>query len=130
MDFTAVETGIYTYCNDKNPLPVRVIFHNVTAITYVNNMGSIKSGTGNNIDYRIWNFCTENKLWVSPTHIPGRGRTLLDATEWKLHPELFQKIVDKSGKPGINLFVSKIDKLVKVCAFTCRTKNYDLSYLV
>ena len=124
MEFTAVETGIYTYCKDKNPLPVRVIFHNVTAITYINNMGGIKSGTGNNIDCRIWNFGTENKLWVSPTHIPGRGRTLLDASEWKLHRELFHKIVGKFGKPGIHLFVSKIDRLVKVCAFTCRIKNY------
>ena len=31
-----------------------------------------------------------------------------DATERKLHPELFHKIVDKFEKPDIYLFASKI----------------------
>ena len=43
---------------------------NVTAIANINNMGAIKSETCNNFAYRIWNFCTENKLWVSAAHIP------------------------------------------------------------
>ena len=71
--------------------------------------------------YRIWNFCTENKLWVSAAHIPGKNnieadqqsRILQDATEWKLHPELFQKIVDKFGKPDIDLFASRISRQLK-----------------
>ena len=60
-------------------------------------MGGIKSETCNNISHRIWNFCTENKLWDSAAHIPGKNkieadqqsRILQDATEWKLHPERF-----------------------------------------
>ena len=46
---------------------------NVTAIAYVNNKGSIKSETGNNIACRIWNFCNENILWVSAVHKPGKN---------------------------------------------------------
>ena len=61
----------------------------VTAIAYNNDMGGIKSETCNNIASRIWNFCTENKLWVSPAHIPAKdnietdqqSRILQDATE-------------------------------------------------
>ena len=53
LDFAAVETGIYTYCKHERTLHVRVIFYNKTAVAYVNNMGSIKSGTGNNIGNRI-----------------------------------------------------------------------------
>ena len=34
-----------------------------------------------------------------------QSRILQDATEWKLHPELFHKIFDKFGKPDIDLFV-------------------------
>ena len=45
---------------------------NVTAIAYANNMGGMKSETGNNIACRIWNFYTENKLWISAAHIPGK----------------------------------------------------------
>ena len=81
-------------------------------------MGSIKSETCNNITCRIWNFCIENKLWVSAAHGPGKdnieadqqSRILQDATEWKLHPELFQNILDKFGKPDIDLFASRINR--------------------
>ena len=67
------------------------------------------------------NFCTENKLWISAAHIPGKdnivadqqSRILQDATEWKLHPELFQKIVDKFGKPDTYLFASRINRQLK-----------------
>ena len=80
-------------------------------------MGGIKSENCNNIACRIWNFCTENKLWISAAHIPGKNnieadqqsRIFQDATEWKLHPELFQKIIDKFGKPDIDLFASRIN---------------------
>ena len=97
------------------------MFDNVTAIAYINNMGSIKSETCNNIACRIWSFCTENKFWVSTAHMPGKNnidadqqsRILQDATEWKLHPELFQKIVDKFGKPDRDLFASRINKQLK-----------------
>ena len=105
---------------------------NVTAIAYVNYMGGIKSETGNNISRRIWNFCTENKLCVSAAHIPGKknieadqeSRVLQDATEWKLHPELFHIIVDKFEKSGIDLFASRINRLVKVCALASNIKGY------
>ena len=115
---------------------------NVTAIAYVNNMGGIiRSETGNNIACRIWHFCNENKLCVSATHMPVKNNIeadhqsiiLQDATEWKLHPELFHKIVDKFGKLSMEIFASKINILVKVCALGSRIKGYGslclLSYL-
>ena len=97
------------------------MYDNVTATAYINNMGGIKSETYNNIAYRIWNFSTENKLWVSAAQIPGKNnieadqqsRILEDATEWKLHPELFQKLVDKFGKPDIDLFAYRINRQLK-----------------
>ena len=73
MELKAIETGIYKYCQDKISLHVRFTCDNVTAIAYINNKGSIKSETGNNIACRIWNFCNENKLWVSAAHKPGKN---------------------------------------------------------
>ena len=49
-----------------------------------------------------------------------------DATERKFHPELFHKIVDKFRKRGIDLFASKINSLVKVCALASRIKGYGI----
>ena len=84
-------------------------------------MGGIKGETCNNIACKICNFWTENKLWVSEAHIPDKNNIaadqqsgiLQDATESKLHPELFQKIVDKFGKPDIALFASTISRKLK-----------------
>ena len=60
-------------------------------------------------------------MWVSAAHIPGKdnieadqqSRILQDATEWKLHPELLQKVVHKFGKPDLHLFASKISRQLK-----------------
>ena len=92
----------------------------VTAISYVNNMGGVKSQTCNDIVCRILDFCTKNQLWLSAAHIPGtvnieadkQSRVLEDATEWKLNPALFQKIAEKFGKPDIYLFATRINKHV------------------
>ena len=80
---------------------------------------------------RIWNIYIENKWWVSAAHIPGKNNIeadqqstmFRDATDRKFHPELFHKIVDKIRKPGIDLFASKINSLVKVCALASRIKG-------
>ena len=121
LELKSIEIGIYTYCKNKIFLHVRVICDNVTSTAFINNMGGIKNETCNTFASRIWNFCTENKLWVSAAHIPCKNnleadeqsRILQDATEWKLHPELFQKIIDKFGIPHIDLFTSRINRQLK-----------------
>ena len=70
---------------------------NVTAISYCQQYGGHTC------------FCTKNQLCVSAAHTPGtinieadnQSRVLEDATEWKLNPTLFHKIVEKFGKPDI-----------------------------
>ena len=64
--------------------------------------GGMKSQTCNNIACRIWDFCTKKQLWLLAAHMPGtvnieadkQCRVLEDATEWKLNPALFQKVVE------------------------------------
>ena len=64
-------------------------------------------------------------MWVSAAHIPSKNnieagqqsRIPQDATEWKLHPELFQNIVDKFGKPDIDLFSCRINRNLKRYVF-------------
>ena len=66
-------------------------------------------------------FCIKNKLCVSAAHISDKSnieadqqsRILQDPTKWKLHPELFHKIVDKFGKPDIDLYASRINRQLK-----------------
>ena len=68
-------------------------------------------------------------MWISEAHIPGKDNIEADqqSTEWKLHPELFQKIVDKFGKPDIDLFASrKIDNQKAMCLGIQNQKPWQL----
>ena len=102
----------------------KLLHDNVTAVICVNNMGDIKSQTCNNIVYIMWNFYSENQQWVAAAHIPGttdieadkQSRALEDATEWKLKPALFHKIVEKFGKPeNISLLLELISNWIYLC---------------
>ena len=99
LELKAIKIGIYTYCKNKDFLHVSVMCDNARAVNYVTKMGNIKSQTCNNTGRRIWDFCTENQLWLSAANIPGtvnieadkHSRILEDATEWKLYPAVFKK---------------------------------------
>ena len=94
------------------------MYDNVTARTYVNNIGSMKSETCNNITQRIWNFCTKNSCRFQAAHIPEtinieadeQLRILEDTTYWKPNHALFHKVIEKFGKPDIDLFATRINK--------------------
>ena len=44
---------------------------NMTVITCINNMSSMKSDSGRKIAHsNIWDFCITGKLWISAAHIP------------------------------------------------------------
>ena len=71
-------------------------------------------------------------MWISAAHITDKNNIELDqqpiilegATEFKLHQELFHKIVDKFRKPAIDLVAYKINRLVKVSTLASRIKSY------
>ena len=62
---------------------------NVTAITYLKDMGGAKSDKCDNITKSIWKICRSRQLWLSAAHIPGvenviadqKSRTFNDNTE-------------------------------------------------
>ena len=61
LGLKAVKIGIYTYCKNKDFLHMSKLWYdNVTAVSYFNNMGKIKSQTCNNIVCRIWDFYAKN----------------------------------------------------------------------
>ena len=118
LELRAVEFGIKTYCSGKNFQHVRVMCDNTTAINYINNMGGTKSKSCNTLAYRIWDWCSSEHLWLSAAHIPGvlnteadeQSRKFSDASEWKLNPKLFDKIIKTMGMPDIDLFASRLNK--------------------
>ena len=60
LELKAIKIGIYTYCKNKDFLHVKVMGYNVTAISYVNDMGGIKSQTCNKILCKMWDSYSKN----------------------------------------------------------------------
>ena len=64
-------------------------------------MGGLESNSCNNLTKEIWTYYTDQKIWLSTVHIPGKGnhtadymsRLLNENREWRLAPFVFHKIV-------------------------------------
>ena len=106
-----------TYCKGKSYKHVRVMSENITAISYINNKGGIKSEFCNEIEKELWVSCTSQNMWVSAAHIPGTQNTEADsfsrnfneAIEWKLNTHLFQNFSSMFRNPILDLFASRIN---------------------
>ena len=92
LELKANYIGIVTYCKDKNYKHVRIMTDNTTAISYINNMGGIKSAQCNKQALKIWSWCINASLWLSAAFIAGKDNKTADeksrhfneAIEWML----------------------------------------------
>ena len=63
-----------------------------------------------------WWWCLERAIVLSAEHLPGclniiadkESRHMRDRWDWKLHPGLFQRIVETFGPIEVNLFASRL----------------------
>ena len=107
LQLKTIFIGMQTYCKEKNYKHVRVMSDNITAVSYVNNKGGIKSEFCNEISKELWVWCTLQNMSVSTAHIPGTQNTEADSffrnfnefIEWKLSTHLFQEISSTFGNP-------------------------------
>ena len=114
LELKAILIGVQTYYKGKNYKHIRVMSDNITAVSYVNNKGGIKSEVCNKIAKELWGWCTLQNMWVSAAHIPGTQNTEADSfsrnfnetIEWKLSTH-FQKISSMFGNPTLDLFASR-----------------------
>ena len=129
---------------------IKILTDNSTAVSYINNMGGVKSDDCNLISKKIWIWCIKHNIWISCSHIAGKknieadkkSRIFNDDLEWQLNLNFFQNIVEKWGKPDIDMFASRLNNQVKaycswkpdpysvfVDAFTVDWKQFKLIYM-
>ena len=91
---------------------------NTTAISYINNIGGIKSAQCNKQALKIWCWCINASLWLLAAFIAGKdyktadekSRHFNEAIEWMLNKAKFNEIVHKYGQPDIDLFATRINR--------------------
>lgn len=111
-----------SFCEDPHNLHVSLKIDNVTAITYINNMGASHSKARNIIARQLWLWCIERNIWVTTSHVLGvdniitdkASREFNDATEWALNPEMFKQVTQTFFQPEVNLFASRLNHKVDI----------------
>ena len=71
---------------------------------------------------QIWEWCSDRSIWITASYLPGSqnvdadfmSRKFNDNIEWMLNRDIFSEIVQRFGKPDIDLFASRINTQLPV----------------
>ena len=104
---------------------------NVTAVTYISEMGGFKSEQCNSVAKLIWTWAIARRIWVSAAHVAGSANINADNLscnvnlnlDWMLSPATFQPIVNMFGQPDIYLFASRLNAQLETCLLETRPKG-------
>ena len=94
----AVEIAILAFRRNEHKKHVRLMVDNMTAVSYLQTMGGIKSPECNKLSRNIWKWADVRKMWLSAAHIPGTenctadtdSREFNDDSEWMVFRFCFQ----------------------------------------
>ena len=117
LELLAISYALKAFKKEMACKHVKSFSDNTTAVTYINNMGGIKSTECNDIASNIWNWCIELDIWLTCAHVAGSdnveadraSRSFNDNLEWKLNEQVFENICVRWEKPDIDLFASRLN---------------------
>ena len=117
LKLMAVEIAILPFCKNEQKKHVRLMIDNMTAVSYFQNMGGIKSPECNKLSRNIWKWAEVRKMWLSAVHIPGtenctadtNSREFNDDSEWMVSDFVFKIITNLFGTPEIDLFATRLN---------------------
>jgi len=112
LELKATNLGLQCLCKDESNVQIHIQLDNVTAVSFISNMGGTRSLACNKVASEIWLWCIPKNIWLSATHIPGiqnetadrLSRKVIDRTEWQLNPSVFKQLIKPWGRPKIDLF--------------------------
>lgn len=101
LEMLAIYLALKAITSDIGNEHILILTDNAIAVSYINNMGGIRSTSCNKISRQIWSFCKKkNNIWLVTSHVPGKDNTLADFKsrkfndnlEWKLNTAVFNKL--------------------------------------
>lgn len=151
LELLAVQKGIEhlhntTCIKGKN---LQIASDNVTAVSYINNMGGHCSTICDRIAKSIWSMCELNNIFLEAKFVPGKQNNEADYmsrlsanTEHSLNADAFGKIIRRWGFPDVDMFASKVNhklatyvswkhdnSAVAVDAFSLDWSKFGLKYV-
>lgn len=108
--------AVKAFTQHKTQVKVLLLMDNITAVTYVNKMGGTWSPILSSLAFELWSRCLQCQNSIMARHIQGiqnlqadqESCTVVDHSDWKLKPEIFQCIQRLWGPQEIDLFASRL----------------------
>lgn len=119
LELLAVFYALKSFCKEVNSKYIAFKVDNTCAISYINNMGGIKSADSNILAKSIWIWCIEHNIWISADYIPSaqniadiESRKFNDNIEWMLSKDIFKALTKIWGMPCIDLFATRLNRQI------------------
>jgi len=119
LELTAAEYALHTFFKDQQNKQILLRMDNTNSIAYINKLGGCRSPILHSISKRIWQWCEENNIWLVATYITSSQNYVADFesrrhktendSEWCLNDKYFNTIIQRLGKPDIDLFASYLN---------------------
>lgn len=115
LELKAAFFALKIFANNMYNCEILLRIDNVTAISCINRMGSIKYKHFNSISREIWDWCERRKITVFASYINTidnyeadyLSRKKFTDTEWELCDTAYQKIYEYFGQADVDLFASR-----------------------
>jgi hypothetical protein len=124
LELKAAYLAIQAFVKEEARAPrhLKLLIDNTTAVAYINKKGGTRSPQLATLAMAIWTYCLSRQIWITAKHLPGVMNSEADFTsrnfnthaEWKLDPEIFQRISTRYYKPEVDLFASRLNNQLPV----------------
>ena len=117
FELLAAFHALQVFVADKSNIHVRLKMANSAAVSYINNMGGIRSPSLDKLAVSIWGWCILRNILLSAQHIPGKSnceadslsRQFVSNLEWSLDQDVFNRLAAITFLPDIDLFASRLN---------------------
>ena len=116
LEILAAFLAIKTFMKNRTDTTILILIDNTTAVAYINNLGGTVSPRATEIAKELWMWCLERNITVKAQYLPGvenvradmESRIMPDRSDWMLNRQIFQRIQNRMGPVGIDLFASRL----------------------
>ena len=120
LELLAIFYALQSLYSSLRKRHIEIQSDNVSAVSYINDMGGMNSRKMDLLAHNIWDWCVSKDIFISAIHVPGLSnvradflsRHFSDSTEWGLKRQIFERICKQYFLPDIDLFASRLNKQI------------------
>ena len=114
LELLATTFATKALAKDMSNAVIKLEIDSATAVAYINHLRGTHSLTLYRLAAELWEWSLSRGCFLVATHVPGRlnsvadmlSRTVVDRSDWRLHPSVFQRLDKLWGPLEIDLFAS------------------------